>query len=144
MIIVTTRHGVNEGGWTIDYAPGTYDPDWPEYGPVDFQTANHETRNHDRFRIPLNKWIYIVATYNGDGGRRCIYLNGKLARNCTTNRPYEDNNKKLYVGTFIQGGVHQYPTSGRYDDIRIYNSALSSEKIEKIYAETKHKYRVEK
>ncbi|MFA6340708.1 MAG: LamG-like jellyroll fold domain-containing protein [Candidatus Paceibacterota bacterium] len=88
--------------------------------------------------IPLNTWSFVTMVY--DGAKISLYLNGNFDGSIakTGNLLYWASDFYIGYGT---PGVDQY-FSGLIDDVRIYESALTSSEIQKLYAERKAGYEV--
>lgn len=77
--------------------------------------------------ISLNTWTHIAATY--DGATLKIYLNGTLNNSTATTLSI------AYVSAFNIGSwtnANNYPLTGKINDIRIYDHALSAEEVKKL------------
>ncbi|NCA76311.1 MAG: LamG domain-containing protein [Alphaproteobacteria bacterium] len=85
------------------------------------------------FQVPLNEWHHIAATW--DGSTVKLYLDGALdfLSVTTFSSPIDINNFPLYIGV-DHPGVTEYFT-GKLDDIRIYNRALTQEEITSLFNE---------
>lgn len=76
--------------------------------------------------IPLNTWTHVFLTY--DGQKINSYINGQL--NSTTNY----NRNLVATSTGISFGPTEYPNiSGFFDELRIYNRALTPAEISQLY-----------
>jgi hypothetical protein len=78
--------------------------------------------------ISLDVWNHVAGTYKPGDLR--LYIDGKLARNVTTNIV---GNLFLMKGDLFIGAEHSYPNAeffkGMIDEIRIYDRALSEAEI---------------
>jgi PKD repeat protein len=75
--------------------------------------------------IPLNQWVHVAATYDGNTAR--LYINGQPDRIYTeVSGPIQQNDKPVYIG-----GSQFYNRyfDGVIDEVHIYNNALSAEEI---------------
>jgi len=86
-------------------------------------------------KIPLNNWVYIVHTW--DGNTHNLYLNGKLKESLSSTRTLWSNTDQ---GVFVGGGDSNggnspklYWTNGDIDAIRIYKRALTTSEIPTLY-----------
>lgn len=73
------------------------------------------------------KWVYLVATFDGD--RACLYQNGKKVADvaCTPDRrPWGGD---LYVGQYSGGIAPSYQVRGRIDRLTIFRRALGDGEI---------------
>ena len=80
----------------------------------------------------LNEWTHLVGTF--DGQNVILYMNGVLADSsafsAATTISY--NNSSRYIGTFSSGSS---PFIGTIDEVRVYDRALSSAEVYKLYAQ---------
>jgi hypothetical protein len=94
--------------------------------------------------ISGNKWHNFVHTYDGSAQR--LYLDGVLlnSANITGSIQYDVNNTRVLVGADDNGSGYNngagYFHSGKINQIKIYNRALSSEEITRNYNSTKKRY----
>ena len=79
--------------------------------------------------IPDNKWHHTVAIWQSGVGQK-LYLDGKIVGNASSNS-FSPKSATLYMGG--QSSSNSY--IGSIDDVRVYNSALSSAQIQQLYAE---------
>ena len=76
-------------------------------------------------KINLNKWYFISFVLNGTTG--FIYLNGNQVASGTLNVPNNITRKSNYIG---KSNTTVYPNADAiYDEIKIYQGALSSDYI---------------
>ena len=109
--------------------------DWYSLGPIKlfgktgennqdylFTLQNQLTFMGNSFTFrPFGKWNHFVATYS-DGSYN-MYINNALVRSGTTT-------KVVHSDSFISIGKY---LSGKLDDLRIYNRALSAQEIGHLY-----------
>jgi len=80
--------------------------------------------------LPNNQWVQIAVTY--DGTYYCGYVNGAQTT-CTNSEPaYSTGTQPIWIGGNNYGGY----LTGRADDVRIYNRALSSSEVSTLYSST--------
>ncbi len=82
--------------------------------------------------IDLNKWTHIILVY--DGNEQKIYIDG--IEDASNERVGNIANSigNLYAGyNPDRSSEGEYPFSGKIDDIRIYNRALSEAEIQELY-----------
>ena len=76
------------------------------------------------FSFSPNKWYHITAVY--EKGYQKIYVNGKLINS------RKSTNYLIVNGKFNIGSYSNTTTTAFYNDIRIYNEALSAKQIKEI------------
>lgn len=90
---------------------------------------------------PLNTWLHMVATYNGNGlmSGVHIYVNG--VDQTDQAGPYNGlgansilNNTDVHIGV-VDAALND-PFHGNIDDVRIYNRALSATEVSNLYYAT--------
>jgi MSHA biogenesis protein MshQ len=89
------------------------------------------------------KWNLVVAVYDRNNNQAKIYINGRVDKTQSTSIISNSFNYSLEMQTKIgshSSSFHNF--DGLIDDVRVYRTALSSEEISRIYAETKDKYLV--
>ena len=79
-----------------------------------------------------NKWIHVGITF--DGTNTSVFRNGVLFNTYTSGGVLQSNNNNLIIGnnTFASGRYF----NGKLDEVAIFNTALSAEKITQIYDAT--------
>jgi len=90
-------------------------------GLVSAQTTNVSTNTDE----------HVAGTY--DGSTIKVYINGNLEDSTSTSITPEQDGDRLLIGTGENGRY----LDGMMDDVRIYNTALSSTQINQIYQNTK-------
>jgi hypothetical protein len=91
-----------------------------------------------------NKWHHFVHTY--DGSAQKLYLDGVLLNSAsiTGSIQYDANNTRVLIGADDNGSGYNtgasYPHSGKLNQVRIYNRALSSEEVIRNYNAQKKRY----
>ena len=91
-----------------------------------------------------NKWHHFVHTY--DGSTQKLYLDGVLlnSANISGSIQYDANNTRVLIGADDNGSGYNtgasYPHSGKLNQVRIYNRALSASEILQNYNAQKKKY----
>jgi len=91
-----------------------------------------------------NKWHHFVHTY--DGSAQKLYLDGVLlnSANISGSIQYDANNTRVLIGADDNGSGYNtgasYPHSGKLNQVRIYNRALSSEEVIRNYNAQKKRY----
>ncbi len=87
---------------------------------------------NSKINIDNDKWYFLVGVWNGSEIK--IYVNGKLENTKTVNVTIGNFDSDLFIGAY-GGDIEKYAFKGVIDDIRIYNSALSDEKIQELFYE---------
>ena len=94
--------------------------------------------------ISGNKWHNLIHTYDGSAQR--LYLDGVLlnSSNITGTIQYDANNTRVLVGADDNGSGYNngagYFHSGKINQIKIYNRALTSDEITRNYNSSKKRY----
>jgi len=90
--------------------------------------------------LASNEWALLTCTYDGHELR--LYVDGKLKKATVSDNMLDtDNSKPLTIGqkNYLAKppASHDWPFSGAIDDVRIYNRALSSNELYRIYDDEK-------
>ncbi len=81
--------------------------------------------------LDLNTWYHIVGVFDRAGDKGYVYIDGiQRADGTMTIDPYS-NDATTKIG--CRNSVSDSPFNGVIDDVRIYDKALSAEKIEQLY-----------
>ena len=93
------------------------------------------------WNFPIETWTHVVATYDGRGGNSAydgieIYVNTSASVNQRSSSggtyvAMEDTGENLGVGSKDDTG--NFSTSGKLDDVRIYNVELTQTQINELY-----------
>lgn len=86
--------------------------------------------------IPLDNWVHVVYTYAASAsnyGTEKFYINGQETNSRTGAMPGWHAPDNFRVGYHIYSGG-SWPFQGRIDDVRIYNRALSSADVQRLYS----------
>ncbi len=81
--------------------------------------------------ISLNQWSHIAFSY--DGATLKIYVNGILKGSQVGVITLNSGNSGISIGDSNQANGYWYPFNGKLDDIALWNRALSSEELQKVY-----------
>ncbi len=83
--------------------------------------------------LVLNTWNHVVGVFNGKELK--VYINGKLSASKAINSPagISQTNFELLFGNDKYGFPNYL--NGRIDDFRLYDRALSTDEIQKLYEE---------
>jgi len=86
---------------------------------------------------PLNEWLHIAAVYDKANSTKSIYLNGVLDAEQRTNPgTITPSTHNVYIGAranLLDTGAETFFT-GKLDDVRLYDKALSQAEIASIMA----------
>lgn len=78
-------------------------------------------------------WHHFAVTWDTDGGRKALYLNGALVAATQDAELPETLGDVLQLGRFTYGGGH---IGAHLDDLAVYNRALAAEEIAALAAAT--------
>ena len=79
--------------------------------------------------VPENQWVNLVLIYNGINF--LLYQNGELIGNISYDEGMRSSNQSLYIGR----EPYNRHFNGLIDEVRIYEEALTTAQIKKLYAE---------
>jgi len=90
-----------------------------------FDSAGSEHKLTSTTIVDLNKWSYVVGTYDGSYNR--LYINGQLIDWSATNGIIRATTAPLRIGMWWS----TYPDyfNGTIDEVTVYNRALSEEEV---------------
>ncbi len=80
--------------------------------------------------VQVNTWYLVAVVY--DGQKTYHYINGVLKASAPVTGTPTTNSNNLNFGN--GGALTNYPFDGSMDDLKIYNRALSSSEIAKLYS----------
>ncbi len=84
-------------------------------------------------KVNIGDWAFITTTYNSNTKLHEVYINGKFDNSKTLTETGVNTSGYWFIGgDAILGGTTGY-FFGLIDDVRIYNSALSSAQIKQNY-----------
>ena len=125
-------NGGDYGGCTASACPL-----WFDY--VASGVSNHKYYTQDQV-ITLNTWRHIIITYTfGTGSSMKMYVDGQLQTGewyfGTGNGSPVTSDQPIWIGAsnYCGGLSVDIPFTGRIDDVRIYNRALSATEIANLY-----------
>ena len=111
-----------------DVAYALQDWDRPILSLSDFDESYiEEFDSYEDKYTPTGKWFYYTATYNGDTLK--LYINGKLIKSQEYSADVSNSTGPLWIGGDTSGNYFK----GMMDEFRIYNYALTSAQIKKLY-----------
>jgi hypothetical protein len=76
--------------------------------------------------LTTNTWIYLAGTY--DGATLRLYVNGTQVSSRAQTGPIEVSTNPLQIGG---DSIYRQYFSGRIDEIRVYNRALTAAEIQR-------------
>jgi len=84
-----------------------------------------------KYNHPIGSWYHIVSLYNSKNDRFEFYVNGtKITLTWSDTEHYHTSSTPLTIGGRLGSSS---PFSGKVDEFRIYNRALSAEEIKQLY-----------
>lgn len=88
----------------------------------------------------LNKWHFIACVKNRDTKKQTLIIDNDVTINVSCRCDFSTTNKyPLIIGRHyvkIDGsGGYEYPFRGSFDDLRIYNRALTSSELKALFEE---------
>ena len=95
-------------------------------------TREWSNRN-SKTTIELNKWYHVAITYKKSNRNLKLYVNGILEYNGNLEKDVKPLERPLQINRWSFNYSTSYTTTGRYNDIRIYNHELSVKEIKEIY-----------
>lgn len=104
---------------------------------LDGFNAFYVAQNPNDF-LPLNEWTHIAVTWDTDSKTGKIYKNGQEQKVTTLGDPQTITGSEAAVNRVGKNGYSndvQYPNNLELDDLRIYNGAINSEKVNELYTE---------
>jgi hypothetical protein len=117
--------GPNKGGYAL-----RYDNSQPTY----LQGNNNSAFGNSA--PPVNKlnWNHIISVYDTSMLKVSIYVNGNLAVTNNIPLPLQSVNNKDFLYLGVENPIISLPSgpqflTGKLDDVRIYNRALTQEEI---------------
>lgn len=84
--------------------------------------------------LPINTWIHVVATYDGDTLR--VFSNGIEGTPYSYTGLIDSALTNVIIGSETAGA---YRLNGLTDDVRIYSTALTADEVLNLYNSTKHR-----
>jgi len=78
-------------------------------------------------------WQHICVTYNGKTLK--IYYNGKQEAATPIEKTIQHTDRYLAIGNGYDGSNH-FPWSGKIDDVRLFNQAMSDKDVQDLFNET--------
>jgi uncharacterized repeat protein (TIGR01451 family) len=78
--------------------------------------------------LPINTWSHLVGTFDGTTLR--LYVNGALAASAAATGPLASGSGPAYLGRL---GQNLYPFQGSIDEVAVFASALSAERVRAHY-----------
>lgn len=124
---------LSKGGFYIGY--GIEQGFGPNAGKLFFIHEGGTGRTEATFTPELETWYHYVATFDSSAASNNanIYVNGILLASGDDTTPITTNTDDLLIGHDIQYGA--YRLNGSFDNVVIYDYALTSEQIYQIFLE---------
>lgn len=105
-------------------------------GTINFAVQNESDQGrHVTAEIPLNRWVHVVANYDGQTGRLQMFLDGNLLAFATTSvRPYLNLDHGWVPGVSVgnvqnNAGPHNQPINGTVQDLRLYRGVFNPDDL---------------
>jgi hypothetical protein len=89
--------------------------------------------------IPLNRWMNVLGSYNGENGELKLWLNNEcVAYSRTSKRPFANLDPAWAPGIGIGNvqndtGPHNQPLNGMVADLRLYDRVYEPEDISSLF-----------
>jgi formylglycine-generating enzyme required for sulfatase activity len=94
------------------------------------QTANGYRVPDPKSGQPIQQWIQVVGTYDGEKAR--LFHNGKLVAEVESSGDLRYDANPLVIGRDL---FYNKSFDGKIDEVRIYNRALSAAEVSHLYTE---------
>lgn len=142
--ILAKGNQASEGHYNLQYGDfldgscGVFTPSNENFASTIRKAATDQSayENPSTQPVALNKWYYVVCTY--DGATIKLFVNGKLrASNATAGSFGVLNTENLFIGK--SNDASGYFVNGVIDDVKIYNSVLTSAQVFDTYVDDLHK-----
>ena len=88
------------------------------------------TDAYSQTNLQPNVWTFVTFTYNHQTNTCYFYINGTLDVSSSATSNIQNTTKSLYIGS--DGGSYSF-FDGNFDEIRIYNRALTATEIQTLY-----------
>jgi prepilin-type N-terminal cleavage/methylation domain-containing protein len=85
------------------------------------------------YSLNINQWYHVVVTW--DGAKTSIYLDGQYVGGEAAAGTISSTGSSLAIGDYRANGDASHRFSGLIDEVRIYNTALSSAQIQQHYVQ---------
>tara|TARA_B100000287_G_C20674796_1_gene794794 strand:- start:1816 stop:4950 length:3135 start_codon:yes stop_codon:yes gene_type:complete len=79
--------------------------------------------------LKQDMWMHLAYTFNASDGAMKLYINGVQDGSATFSGTQTPNNANINIGSGYTSGTHDYEFFGYMDQIRIFNTALSSSQV---------------
>lgn len=100
---------------------------------IAFGIGDPDTTIFSNSTINTGNWTHVACTRNNSTGLMQIYINGSLENSITGPTGSRTATSSLYIGPNFVGGTGFI---GQMDQLRIYNTVLSSSEIFNLSSET--------
>jgi hypothetical protein len=91
---------------------------------------NYWIRSNDNV-LNDNEWVFVALVWSSSKGKK-FYVNGSYAGGDTTDiTDTATSQEDIQIG--LDDDLSSYALKGQIDDVRIYNTALTPQQIEKLY-----------
>ena len=93
---------------------------------LNFYPTGFGSQHNTGYVVPLNQWIHIAATYDGNESK--VYVNGILESSKTIGLPIPTNNYPM--GISGDPGDPRFNFNGHLDEVRVWGKVLSQSEIQ--------------
>ncbi len=100
-------------------------------------TINSEFIQLQKQGYTLNRWTYVVGIY--DGANLKLYIDGSIGDQEEVSGTINTNDASLLIGTRLGTAANTF--SGKIDDLRVYQRAISENEIESLFKENIEQFR---
>ncbi len=116
----------SSGAWTDGYGLAHYQGT----NDINFYINNYNA-NYATGTMSLNKWSFVVGTYNNT--HISLYINGALVNSHPYSGAINNVAAPLFIGMGAGGGGVQYLWHGSIDEVQVWNKSLSQNEISELF-----------
>jgi len=86
------------------------------------------------------EWHHVAGVYDGSMSKLYLYVDGTLGDSVDILASPSTNDHSVYIGCVSEGSDVGYCAKGLFDDVRIYDHALTAEEVEALKEKAIKKY----
>ena len=116
--------GLNEWELVVENNKATFNI-WTTGGALALNAIGNTT-------LSTSTWYYLCGVGTGNGNTGYVYVNGVADGNAAQSAATADTSSRIQVGPRSSDNDTRY-WSGKIDDVRIYNRALSAAEVKRLY-----------